>query len=115
MRDDNEFFKLRQDAIERMREMAKNRDDFPLPAPPFVKGRQENNKKPPKCDTPPETENGGFRNPINSIRDIFKGFNLPFFGEENESDTSVLLALLLLLFDNGGDRLLLYALIYILM
>ena len=109
---DNDFFIKQQEAIERMRETAKRSKDFGVPAPHFARPREENSRY--KDDRCPPKDNKEQRND-NFFGDILKGFNLPFLSGENRSDSSILIALMLLLLGDGGDKLLLYALIYILL
>ena len=113
---DNDFFLERQKAIERMRETAKRSKDFGVPAPHFARQRNEarNERKRQPDDRCPPKDNRDFKKD-NFLGDILKGFNIPFLSDNNTGDTGVLLALMLLLLGDGGDKLLLYALIYILL
>lgn len=111
---DSNFFKERQEAIERMRDMARRSSDFGIPAPPFVKGRN-NPPRPHEPVKPPRENLRGEEKDKGFLSDILSRFNLSFSGEEGDSDITLILALMLLFLDQKGDRLLLYALIYILL
>lgn len=98
---DKEFFIERQKAVERMKEMSErfSKQNMP-PAPPFVK--TENGTK--------ESEKTG-----NKKTAPMGISSLPFLnGTKPDGDTTLILGLILLLYAEQGDRLLLYALLYIL-
>lgn len=99
----NDFFLERQRAVERMRETA-NRSRYtppPKSAPSPV-------QKPPR-ENPPQ-------NKRDSLDSIITGLDIPFLNRiKTDSDTALILGLVLLLTSEKADRLLLLALIYILL
>ena len=119
--ENEDFFIKKQEAVERMRQFARQSQGFDIPAPPFAKKREPPKREPPPRENPPKNKKPsplGDKKPADPagfLRGLFSGLDLPFFGREGEGDLSLLLALALLLFDDGCDRLLLYALIYILL
>lgn len=93
----NDFFIQKQKAVERMKEMQRSSafyDSSEPPMPPFVSRTRGNTQK-----KPPENSGGGV---------------LPFL-HSGDKDTALLLGVFLLLSSEKADRLLLYALLYILM
>lgn len=102
-----EFMRLQSDAERRLREMQqRSREAVGIPSPDFVKMREEPKsigKAPP---TPHRgTEGGGL--------DFLRLLNLKNI--TSDPDRLLILAVLLLLATDGGDRLLTAALIYIML
>lgn len=132
MSDDN-FEEQQRRAVERMREMNRRSSlegqtphNIP-PSPPFVrinKGPYENDTK--GGDTAPK--NNGDKSNINAenvppqskagfdLSGFFKGLDIPFLGKITENpDSSLIIILILLLWNDKADKLLLAALAYILL
>lgn len=100
----NEFFLERQRAVERMRETA-NRSRY---TPPPVSAPPPPAQKPPR-ENPPQGKR-------DSLDTILTGLDIPFLNRiKTDSDTALILGLVLLLTAEKSDRLLLIALIYILL
>ena len=100
----NDFFLERQRAVERMRETA-NRSRYTPPqrsAPPPATQK-------PQRESPPQDKR-------DSLDNIITGLDIPFLNRiKTDSDTALILGLVLLLTSEKADRLLLLALIYILL
>ncbi len=116
MQKNNDFFFDRQQAVERMREMsARSIDSDMPPVPHFAKLRNgEGSAKPrarePAKAPPKPTENHGAAAGFPGLSDI------PFLKNIGcDGDVSLLLGLFLILSAEKADKLLLYALLYILM
>ena len=100
----NDFFLERQRAVERMRETA-NRSRY---TPPQRSATPPPAQKPPR-ENPPQGRG-------DSLDSIITGLNIPFLNRiKTDSDTALILGLVLLLTAEKTDRLLLLALIYILL
>lgn len=90
----NEFSRQQQDAINRMREMNKKSTNPPP---------DNNRRPPPKPQSKQRNSNEGL------------GFELPFGNLFNDKDTALILGLLLILYGEKADKMLLLALVYILL
>lgn len=94
----NEFSRQQQEAIDRMREMNKKstnpQADTDVHTPP---------KTQPKTQPKPQNSQGGL------------GLELPFSNLFNDKDTALILGLLLILYGEKADKMLLLALVYILL
>ena len=111
----NEFFKLRQESIDKMREynsrsIHSNQAQNMPPVPSFVKIPQNQNaanKQPSKAEKQPQSE---------SKTDKGSGaLNIPILdGILKDGDSTLIIGLLLILMSENSDKLLLFALIYIL-
>ena len=120
MNENERFFAERQQAVERMRQYSRRSRDYGIPAPPFTAPRENGDRK---SDRPPEkrpplfapqnTKNRG--GAAGFLSRLLPGAELPFFQGESDGDITLLLALALLLFNDGCDKMLLYALLYILL
>ncbi len=128
----NDFMRQQQAAVERMREMnarAKTGTDtnhkMP-PVPPFVKvndnsinRNQSNNnflknEDAPTKNTPPQTNNTSYQAPKNNF--LSGGLNIPVLDSIlRDGDSTLIIGLLLLLMSEKSDKLLLFALVYILL
>lgn len=121
---EKEFLNSQKAAIERMREMNSrsrfndNRKNQNFSAPPVKpKGNtpEKNKENPPKPRPQPDQrkENNTKKEHNNSI---FAGLNIPFLDKiMNDSDTVIIIGLLLILMSENADKRLLFALIYILL
>lgn len=100
----NDFFLEQQRAVERMRETANRSRYSPPPASaPHTPAPKVQNEKP----------THGNRDPIDNF---LKAVDIPFLNRiRSDSDTALILGLVLLLSAEKSDRLLLIALIYILL
>lgn len=90
----NEFSRQQQEAIDRMREMNKK----------STNPRNNNTRRsPPKSQPKQQNSNEGL------------GLELPFGNLFNDKDTALILGLLLILYGEKADKMLLLALVYILL
>ena len=126
---EGEFRKSQDDAIRRMREMsdraASNKaNGFNLPSPDFVRLRNGvASQQPPKpaIETSQNNFSGDFSPPKNSSQinrnhPQSNGFNLPFLDSIlKDGDSTLIIGLLLLLMSEKTDKILLFALVYILL
>lgn len=95
---DNDFFNQQQAAIERMRQM-NARSAY------YVKPKSEPDQKPPPKN-----------NHISQPKNTFQGLKIPFLDSlSKDSDTALILGLLLILMSEKSDKILLFALVYILL
>ncbi len=105
-----EFMRLQSDAERRLREMQqRSREAVGIPSPDFVKMREEPKsieKAPPPPPSPSRGAQGGGL-------DFLRLLNLKNI--TSDPDRLLILAVLLLLATDGGDRLLTAALIYIML
>lgn len=90
----NEFSRQQQEAIDRMREMNKKSTNPQADTAVHT---------PPKTQTKPQNSQGGL------------GLELPFGNLFNDKDTALILGLLLILYGEKADKMLLLALVYILL
>lgn len=89
---ENDFYRQQQSAVERMREM-NSRSAF------------QNEKKPMQNIKPPKPKEHSF----------LKGLNIPFLDSlSTDGDIALILGLLLILMSEKTDKMLLFALVYIL-
>ena len=124
----NEFMREQQAAVERMREMnsraqINNNPTHKMPPVPSFVRLNENtphsniNRK---ITQPPQKENNN-NPPINNHQSkqatsVSNGFNIPFLNNLlSDGDSTLILGLLLLLMSEKSDKLLLFALVYILL
>ncbi len=116
---ENDFNRRRQDSIAQMREMSaksqtnSNARKMP-PVPPFVKLPENNNNLAAAAsfqkDDPPEI------NPRENAVPYKTGLNIPFSDNLfKDGDFSLILGLLLILMSENADKMLLFALVYILL
>ncbi len=125
----NEFVRQQQAAVERMREMNsraqinRNTNHKMPPVPPFVRVGEN------KADsinlqasatteqTPSENHSKQAPTPaISSINPSFNGLNIPFIDKLlKDGDSTLIIGLLLILMSENSDKLLLFALVYILL
>lgn len=127
----NEFMREQQAAVERMREM-NSRAQFNNntahkmpPVPSFVRlneNSRNQNASNPKMNMPPIKEQTKNQSPQprttqnNQNNSAFDGLRLPFLDSLlGDSDSTLILGLLLLLMSEKSDKLLLFALVYILL
>lgn len=103
---DNDFFIEKQRAVERMKQMQKRSQNGMPPTPQFVSLRDGNKNKSSKREQ-------DFKGEIKNKNALF---DLPVLKDiDIGGDTSLLISLLMLLMGENSDKLLLYAIIYILM
>lgn len=123
----NEFFKQQQAAIERMREMnAKSQINqshahkMP-PVPSFVRVNENNPSHIPNATV---KENTNLKNSVNAPphrteaknSNFGNSLNIPFLDSIlKDSDSTLIIGLLLILMSENSDKMLLFALIYILL
>lgn len=127
---EKEFLEQQRAAVNRMREMNersafKNQKPHPMPpVPSFVKLNEEKRSAAPK--SPPTNGNTFERNTApyintpkkeNNQKEIGKNsLNIPFLnGFLKDSDSTLIIGLLLLLMSENADKRLLFALVYILL
>ncbi len=124
----NEFMREQQAAVERMREMNSraqiNKDTSHKmpPVPSFVRlnenSQHHNSNR--KTNQPPPNEKND-KTPKNNHQpkqttSFSNGFNIPFLDSLlSDGDSTLILGLLLLLMSEKSDKLLLFALVYILL
>ena len=119
---DSEFMRQSQAAVERMREMnarskisENSRHKMP-PSPPFVKlngGTRESNYIPPNPPPAPPPERKENPPPKPSQNN---GFGIPILDNLlKDGDSTLILGLLLVLMSENTDKMLLFALVYILL
>ena len=94
----NEFSRQQQEAIDRMREMNK---------------KSTNPQADTAVNTPPKTQPKTQPKPQNSQGGLV--LELPFGNLFNDKDTALILGLLLILYGEKADKMLLLALVYILL
>jgi len=98
---DKDFFAQQQAAVERMRRM-NERSAY------YVKPKNETEKKSDVKPIPQKTEK--------LPQGLLKGLNLPFLDNlMKDGDTALILGLLLILMSEKSDKILLFALVYILL
>lgn len=117
----NEFMREQQAAVERMREMNSraqinhNTSHKMPPVPSFVQLNENTNTHSKIKDTP-QKENKPHPLQSNQSANGFGGFKLPFIDSIlTDGDSTLILGLLLLLMSEKSDKLLLFALVYILL
>ena len=118
---ENEFARQTQAAVERMREMnsrskvSENSHHKMPPSPSFVKVNHNNTPTPKNTSKKQETNETNHSNPPPPKKDN-TGFNIPLLDNLlKDGDTALILGLLLVLMSENTDKMLLFALIYILM
>lgn len=136
---ENEFLRQQQAAVERMREMNARSSYYTgaghkmPPAPSFVRIPEReptpHNTEPDRVAkenahiTPPHieknaqiTESARKKALPNEFQSTRQGFNIPFLDMlSTDSDATLIIGLLLILMSENSDKMLLFALIYILM
>lgn len=126
--DNNEFLRQQQAAVERMREMNsrassyKNVEHQMPPVPPFVNlnNTKSHRVATPNAATPKKEAQAKPSTPNYPLATMPKpqqnGFGIPFLDSIiKDSDSTLIIGLLLLLMSENCDKMLLFALIYILM
>ncbi len=127
----NEFMREQQAAVERMREMnsraqiTKDTTHKMPPVPSFVRinenVRNQNQPTPksyntPKADASPSKPTQNSQPPKQQNLSTFSGLNIPFLDSIlKDGDSTLIIGLLLLLMSEKSDKLLLFALVYILL
>jgi len=110
---EKDFYLKQQAAVERMREMnmkAQTKNSAPSEKPP---ANQPQNQQP---NTANNKNNAKIQNSNRNIKADTGGLNIPFLETLfRDGDTTLIVGLLLLLMSEKGDKLLLFALVYILL
>ncbi len=118
---EKEFLNSQKAAVERMREMNSrsrfggNNSDNSLPAPPVkAVGKDNQNQHQNQQKTAPIPINNNTQKGHNNS--LFAGLDIPFLDKiMKDSDTVIIIGLLLILMSENADKRLLFALIYILL
>ncbi len=121
---ESEFLRQQQAAVERMREMNAKASSYNNvkhtmpPVPSFVNITENRRSAPPQ---PPENPVTDRQKPIksppnNAVRAQPNGLQIPFLDSiMKDADTTLIIGLLLILMSENSDKMLLFALIYILL
>lgn len=116
---DKDFMRQQQAAVERMREMnARAGRNFSktqntAPAKPITKAAEHSQRHSSAVNNTPPPENG-----LNSDKQVKRadGLNIPFLNMlSSDGDTALIIGLILILMSEKTDKILLFALVYILM